>query len=250
MLYRDTILLTKKFTKVHLGTLLDQYGPRVLSSLFGTVYYFQYPDDYKKTSALARGRPWYHINKSTGHLKKIYKKSNLRTTLKNELQKIEYNQDLQFLKNLRKIQYYNKKLYAKKYKYATTIQKYARRYIIIKSISKAKQFIKENIDLYEDPITAEPLNDPVIIEPDFKHGNYVIYNKFTISQMAKKHHCPVYTYFNPQTNSEEIMYYEITEKDVFNNTIYKSPYTRREFTMNEVVSLKYNLIYKFAKLLK
>ena len=250
MLYRDTILLTKKFTKVHLGTLLDQYGPEVLSSLFGTVYYFQYPDGYKKTSALTRGRPWYHINKSTGFLKKIYKKTNLRVSLNKELQLIEYNQDLQFLENLRKIQYYYKKVYAKKNEHATIIQKYVRRYIIIQSIRKAKQLILEDINLYEDPITTEPLNDPVIIIPDFKDGNYIIYNRFTISQMAKKSRQPVYTFFNVETYNDEICYYEIIEKDIFNNTIYKSPYTRREFTMNDVVSLKHNMIYKFAKLLK
>ena len=66
--------------------------------------------------------------------------------------------------------------------------------------------------------------------------------------MAKKIRQPVYSYFNIVLNREEIMYYEIVQKDIFNNTIYTSPYTRREFTMDDVVSIRNNMIYKFAKL--
>jgi hypothetical protein len=259
MLTRDTILLTRKFTKIHLGTLLDNYGPYVLAKLIPTAYIF-----YHEKSAVAHkmsrkvlnagsrnmlnGRPLHHINKSTGYLKTMYKKYPLLKTLTMELANIErFYPAKRVCDAIILIQYYIKRNSTKRNKSAITIQKYVRRFITNVCKIKAQRMIDESIDFTCDCITTEPLNDPCIILPDYNNGNCVIYNKSSIIQMAKTYNIPVFTYFNENTQTEEYIYRTIIERDIFHNVIYRSPYTRREFIMNEVLPLKQNLIYKFGK---
>ena len=258
-LSRDSILLTRKYTRIHLGTLLDNYGAKLLVKMIPSVYFFHHerilnhlPINNKARIAGTRnmhnGRPLHHLNKTTGNLKSKYKGKELRKTLLSEFSIIEtyepypkFNQKIDILqRNIRKI-------YHIKTSYAILIQKYVRRFLVNNAIKKAKQMVNEKIDFLYDSITTERLYDPCIILPDFHNGNFVIYNKSTIHKMMKTYNIPIYSYFNENTQNDEYIYRTIIERDIFHNTIYKSPYTRREFTMNDVISLKNSLVYIFGK---
>ena len=246
---RNTILLTKAFTKIHLGTLLDTYGPTLLAKMIPSVYTFQYPYHFKLAQQnLKNGRPWHHLNKTSGKLKAKFKNTNLRKQLIVEFCDIETQICAIDINKISKtIQNVYRKIFTKKTNAALCIQKHVRRFLVRRCIYKAKIMIKENIDLCYDNITAEKLVDPCIIYPDYVDGNFVIYNKSTIHKLAKTQSYPLFTYIDEYTGQEHITYRYIVQKDIFHNTIYTSPYTRREFTIHDVVSLKNNMLYNIAR---
>jgi hypothetical protein len=196
------------------------------------------------------GRPLHHINKSSGYLKTKYKKLPLLEILTKELACIEqFYPAKQVCDSIIQIQYYLRRNYRKRTRCAICIQKYVRRFITNVCKIKAQRLVNEGIDFANDCITTEQLVDPCIILPDFNNGNYVIYNKSSILQMAKTNTIPVYTYYNAYTQTEELFYRTIVERDEFENVVYKSPYTRREFILNDVLSLKNNIVYKLGKVI-
>lgn len=258
VLTRDSVLLTKNYSRIHLGTLLDNYGAELVSKMIPSVYIFYHEQNRfqpyrnsKVCNAMTRniynGRPLHHINKNTGYLKSKYKKS-LQNILKQELALIEYGlPHPRFTKSVHCIQRFIKQKYSIKNHSAIIIQKYIRRYLVKIAKSKAIKMINENVDFVNDCITTEVLTDPCIILPDFRNGNFVIYNKSTIQKMEIVEKVPLFSYFNEISNSEEIIYrYDIVKYDVFHNKLYKSPFTRTEFTRHEVMDLNNNLIYKFG----
>ena len=245
---RDDVLLTRKYTKIHLGTLLDNYGPELLAAMIPSVYKFQYPSDYPNTRNWENGRPWYHLNKSTGQLSKKYKGTNLRKCLVNDLSKIKkYKPNAKLLRSVQLIQKNARKQYIKKYIAAVIIQKYARRFYVKICKRKALLMINEGVDFSSDVITTEPLCNPYIILPDYNAGNCVFYNQSTIGKMAKTQEIPVFTYLNELTHQEEMIYRYVIERDALGNILYKSPFTRNDFTMHDVLSLKQNLIFEFGQ---
>ena len=252
-LTRDSVLLTRKFTKIHLGTLIDNYGVELLVKMIPSVYRFNHENDYFEIVGLRNrknGRPFHHINQKTGHLKLKYKGKDLRQTLIYELQTLKrYNPLPTFIRCVCILQYHCKKMYMKKEKNCIYIQKNVRRFITRIAKEKAQRMIREDIDFLVDSITLDSLHDPCIICPDFENGNYIIYNRSTIRKMEKVSRIPIFSYYNELTQNEETMYRYVVERDNYCNTIYKSPYTRNEFIMEDVLSLKDNLVFKFGQLL-
>ena len=245
---RETIMLTQRFTKIHLGTLIDNYGPELIAGMIPKVYRFQYPMWHSAARNWENGRPWHHVNKTTGLLRKKYKGTNLKKVLVAELSQIgQCNFNAQFMYNIRTLQRFMKQKYKQRYNAAVLIQKYVRRYYVRLCKMKAQQMIDENIDFATDIITTEKLIRPCVILPDYKQGNFVFYNKSTIDKMVKSQKIPVFTYLNELTMEEELVYRHIVEKDIFGNLLYKSPFTRIDFTKEDVLDLKNNLIFQFGQ---
>lgn len=260
-LSRDSILLTRKYTRVHLGTLLDNYGAHLLVKMIPSVYIFYHerklthlPFSNKARIAGTRnmhnGRPLHHLNKCTGNLKSKYKGKELRKTLLSEFIFIETNEPCpKFNQKINLLQRNFRKIYKIKTLNAILIQKYMRRFHVKNCKMKAIQMINEGIDFESDIITTDSLVNPCIILPDYNNGNCVFYNQSTIGKMAKSNRIPIYSYFNELIQEEEFIYRYIIEKDVFGKILYKSPFTRIDFTMNDVLSLRNNLIFKFGQLI-
>ena len=249
VLCRDTVMLTRNCTMIHLGTLLDNYGPNLLSKMIPSVYTFYYiPKTETKIVSNARkrnienGRPLHHINKSNGYLKSKYKKLALRRALVCEFSEIETcTPTLKFTNSVRLIQCIMRRLYTKRHNSAIIIQKYARRYIVNVCKMKALAMIKYGINFEHDSITLEALTDPCIILSDFLTGNRIFYNRSTIKKMQKIEEIPIFTYFNTLTQREENFYNYVV------HDIYISPYTRREFTKDEIISVKNDMTFRFGQ---
>lgn len=256
---RDDVLLTRKYTKIHLGTLLDNYGPELLAAMIPSVYTFQYPEIIQRMGNHTttyknilrnwkNGRPWTHVSKTSGVLKKNYKGTNLKKILIQDFKKIERClPSIHLNKNIQIIQKIFRRKFQEKTFSAVIIQKYARRFYVKLCKSKALQMIREGVDFSVDVITTEPLVNPCVILPDYNNGNCVFYNKCTIEKMIKSSNIPVFTYLNELTQQEEMIYRYVIERDMFGNILYKSPFTRNDFTMNDVLSLKQNLIFDFGQ---
>ena len=251
-LSRDTLMMSTNLNTFSLGELLDNYGAETLVKMIPSCYIFYYKYDKHINTRAKRnwgnGRPLHHINKTSGQLKKQYKQIVFRKQLLTEILSINCNFPNPYVLNaIIKIQRTFKHLHNCKVNYVITLQKYARRYFVKSAYIKAKIMIYEDIDFLTDSITTEDITDPCIILPDYAEGNFIIYNRSTLRNMQIDNKYPLYSYFDEITNSEEIVYRYITKRDIFNNILYKSPYTRREFTMEDVLNLKTNLIYKFGK---
>ena len=254
-LSRDSILLTRKYTRIHLGTLLDVYGAQLLVKMIPSVYIFHNEGINNKakkivTRNMHNGRPLHHLNKTTGNLKFKYKRKELRKTLLNEFSIIEtYEPCSKFNQKINLLQRNIRKIYQIKTLNAILIQKYMRRFHVKNCKMKAIQMINEGIDFESDIITTDSLVNPCIILPDFNNGNCVFYNQSTIGKMAKSSKIPIESYFNELIQEEVIIYQYIIEKDVFGKILYKSPFTRIDFTMDDVMSVRNNLIFKFGQLI-
>jgi hypothetical protein len=107
--------------------------------------------------------------------------------------------------------------------------------------------VNEGIDFTNDTITTEKLYDPCIIEPDYINGNFVLYNLSTVHKMVKTYDLPIYSIFNELTQQDNIIYRTIIERDTLNRAIFKSPFTRREFTINDVIPIRKNYIFIFGQ---
>tara|TARA_B110000977_G_scaffold191571_1_gene263894 strand:- start:13671 stop:14477 length:807 start_codon:yes stop_codon:yes gene_type:complete len=252
-------MITRKNSKIHLGTLLDNYGAELLIKMIPTIYtFYEDMDRYlffkmklKVRNAINRnlssGRPLRHVNKSTGYLKAKYKTKSIQKSLLEDFVLIPtWLPSPKFIKSVYVIQKQIRKYYNKRKNKAIILQKYARRLIVFQSKRKAQRMIIEGLDFASDCITAELLKDPCVILPDFSCGNFVFYNKSTICKLMKTYKVPVHVFFNETTQEEEIFYHHVIERDAFQNILYKSPYTRQNFTMHDVTFLKSNLVYKFG----
>ena len=258
MLSRDTIMLTKAGTKIHLGTLIDNYGSKLLTKMIPSVYIFYHePCNIKVKTQKARnagcrnmcnGRPLHHISKTTGYLKNKYKKLSIQKALLEDfIHIIRFKPTQRFIDSVYIIQNFIRNKYKYLERNAIIIQKYVKRFLINICKNKALIMLNEGIDFTIDSITTENLYDPCIIEPDYTNGNFVLYNLSTIHKMVKTYDVPIYSIFNEITQEDEIFYRTFIERDYKNRAIFKSPYTRREFTMNDIISIKNNYIFIFGQ---
>lgn len=254
-LSRDTILITHNYTKVHLGTLIDNYGPEVTAKMIPSVYLFNhnYATEGNKTKLknLKNGRPLHHLNKLTGTIKVSYKNKPFRKALYDDLKYIRRQTPSSILLNkVKTIQRYYKQRYFNFLNHVILIQSYMRRYYVILCKKRALQMIEHSIDFCNDSITTEPLYEPYIIISDFENGNFMIYNRLTLYKFEKYEKIPIYSYIQADTDQEVIVYRNKYFYDNNHNKIYKSPYTRREFTMKDVKNIKHSLIFRFGQSLQ
>ena len=245
---RDDVLLTQKFTKVHLGTLLDNYGIVLLAKMIPSVYKFNYQINRLNSRNWNNGRPQHHLNKSTGKLSKKFKGTNLRKCLVIDFSRIKKcESNLKLMQSVKCIQRHIRKIYIKRYNAAVCIQKYMRKFYVKICKENAILMIEKGVDFMNDIITTEPLINPCIILPDFYQGNCVFYNESTIQKFVKTQKIAIFTYFNAYVDEEEIFYRHVMERDVLGNVLYKSPFTRADFIMDDVILLKNNILFKFGK---
>ena len=242
---RNTIVLTANNTKIHLGTILDYYGPLISSKLFPKVYQFQHQITGKRSN-----RPINHFTKKNT-VKKIYKKRNFHKQLYADFSKIDVAWGMQWLFENR-LSFFQKK-YKRYFKYKTKnaiiIQKYARRILVKNAIKKAQSYISQGIEFEIDCITQEPIKIPVIIKPDYENGNITIYNLSTIFNCQKLTITPVYEVIDPVTEDITTYSYELPVLNDNLEELYTSPMTRREVTFRQLSFLYNCLWYQIGLLL-
>ena len=230
---RDTIILTRNYNKVHLGTVLDYYGPKITSRLFPNIYMFQ-----SNRFGKARTRPDLHYCKN-GRIKKKYIDSKkIKQYIQKDLENIERYDEIQkiFEKNLIKLQRNVREMFQRKEKAAIIIQKNTRKFIVRCSIEKAKEYINNGVNFIEDSITCEQINFPYIIKSDFEAKARQIYDYYTVQYFKKMVRIPYYV-----NEFEEIVYIER-----FFGT-YLSPYTRKEFKVDNFEYVGNKLWYIFGR---
>lgn len=246
-----------KLTKIdnssthELGSLLDTYGPDILSKLIGKVYIFQYKYSCNGMfkANITRGRPIHHLNKVNGKLKYKYKNTKLREILCDEFSAIPSNRDNKLVSAVNKIKKAYLKHISNRSLYATLIQKYIRGFLTRKAYFDAKNMIDEGLNFLEDVITCDTLKDPVVIFTDWDIGNKFIYDFQTIENFLKIKKEPVYWYTST-TSETQYIYRYIYEVDIFGNKLFKSPMTRKEFTINDIVPVKEKLWYRVGSALQ
>lgn len=246
---RNTILLDDNMTQIQLGRLLDEYGAQELVRMIPKVYKFQYPKDFKKYGRnWSGGRPFHHLNQNTGCLKKNYRGTELRKIILNEIYSLQvYSVQSDISQKVVWLQRAVRKKLEIKHTHAAVIQKYIRRFLVSLAFKKAKQLIDDCVDFDRDCITYDSLTEPCIIRPDYMKGNFVIYNKSTIEKLTKTSLVPAYFFYDSETNQERLVQYRIVERDIFQNIIYESPFTRIQFTRHDVTSLDNNLIFQIGR---
>lgn len=236
---RNTIVLTKNYTKLHLGTILDYYGPYTTSKLFPTVLQFQNNDKREP-------RPWYQYTKN-GRVKAAFKYKKIYKTLLDDFSKIPVSWGIQSIfENRLKIAQSNvKRGYRIKACAATVLQKYARRWYVLNEKKKAAKYITDGADFLNDCISTEPLRIPVCIKPDYNAGNVNFYNMDTILKLAKMSKIPMYSVV--ENDVEYLVEYEFPITNEKDQTIFVSPMTRCEFVFEEVDFLQNHLWFRLGR---
>jgi hypothetical protein len=235
---RNTIVLTKNYTKLHLGTILDYYGPHTSAKLFPTVLQFQ-------NDAKMQPRPWYQYTKN-GRVKAVFKNKKIYQTLETEFEKIPVSWGIQYIFEigLKIAQRKVKNDFKQKNCAAIILQKYVQRWHVLKQKEIAKKFITEGTDFLTDCISADSLKIPVCIKPDFKAGNVNFYNLDTVLKLAKMKRIPMYTII--ENDMEYLVEYEMPVLNQSDNPVFVSPMTRREFVYEDVEFLQNRLWFRLG----
>jgi hypothetical protein len=133
-------------------------------------------------------------------------------------------------------------------KHVITIQKYARRFLIVNHMSIARTLIERNVEFEVDSITCERLEEPVLIASDWIEGSRVIYNDSTLKKCACIDETELYYYID-ETGIEQMdtKTKYVCTKDGFR--IYKSPFTRNYFTSLDIHYISHTRWFIFANLI-
>jgi hypothetical protein len=132
---------------------------------------------------------------------------------------------------------------------ATVIQKYTRRFLVKRGIHTAKTLIEEGVDFHTDFITTESICMPVIILSDWECGTKIIYNHSTIAKCALTEDIPVFYYLDQNNEQQECTKseYIYSESGLI---LYSSPFTRKQFTLDNLSYIQDTKWYIFGKLLQ
>jgi len=209
-----------------LGALLDQFGAVFVAQNFGYkgLYIFDergYDIYSKPRSCIAgviRGRHWSHFTKD-GRVKKQYK-TKTRTIFKSlmmDFARIWHVQCRHIIAC------------------ANVIKRYYRRYRgrLLRRCMRA--LVANNSDVMHDAITLEELHSPCTIRGDLQGGNVTVYNTSTLKRCKLYKERPLY-YITDEHGVETLYSARYRVKTCSGLYIYKSPMTRREFTVNDIIS--------------
>lgn len=250
----ESVLVNKKGCEFDLFTLKNKYSAKVLASLMGIEYFFKYPTknmNRKCFHHFSRGRPYWHLKKD-GTIKTFYKNKTLKYLLELEFNKIGCKTSVFVKRAINIIEKNASKFIKKQTQTILIIQKIWRGAFVRMQIKKAKFDVSNGVDFLVDIISQNTIYQPLIIINDFKNGNKVIYDKTTILSLVKTTKIPLLTFFNQETNQEEIHYMNVpvSSPSGYGYT-YVSPFTRHEFdlydgTKNIIKSIYFNVGRKLS----
>jgi hypothetical protein len=231
-----------------LGDAIYAFGKKNIPFLAGNVFIFYTKNIPNKLfqSALNRGRPPHHIKKTDGKIKKIYKTKGKIQSIQFEIHHLSEDK----IHKLRSGVLYIERLYSdylkNKLKNIIIIQKNVRTFLIKINIKIARKLLQDGVNFNEDPITSDIINDPVIILPDWLNNNTFIYNTATIHKLLVIEEKSLYFLLDEDDNTQ-FYYRSIIQKDIFNNNLYKSPMTRKLFTLFDLKNIKETSWFKIGK---
>jgi hypothetical protein len=249
---RETLIQNVRSRLVYkLGTALDLLGKNGVADLAGkSLRFYTTNKNCKYTSALNRGRPFHHLCKSTGNVKKKYRKNKIKQQLLYEFSSITVYDSMLAKQLVNKLERLYKIRILKRNKAATIIQKNIRKYIVQKAVRDAQSLIDEGVDLIDDPITCDRINKPVVIYTDWVKGNKVIYDVTTVANFIHFEKVPIHWYPSASTNEQEYIYRYVVETDSQGNMYYKSPMTRDKFIMHDVIPVSHTLWFTIGQCLQ
>ena len=246
------MLISYRNQEQSLGELLDFFGPIFVAQQLGNQMHYVYDArslahaPYLMKANVRRGRPLHHLDKSSGRVKKRFQHIMFRKQLYCELVLLcdECHTYVQVAAQI--ITEHAKQFIKYKHNMATVLQKYARRWLVQKEMQLALHIEQKGIDVEEDVITCEPINTPVVIACDWDAGNQYVYDYNTIINCVMYEKQPLYVYVN-DAGDEHIVYEQRLHRNTAGLLLFKSPMTRKEFTMNEVRFIQHTLWYKLCK---
>lgn len=223
---RSSVVVHRYGGATTLGTLLDQFGAVFVAQNFGCkgLYLFDecgHDICSRPRSCIAgviRGRHWSHFTKD-GRVKKQYK-TRARTifeSLMMDFARVWHVQCRHIVAC------------------ANVIKRHYRRYRgrLLRRYMGA--LIASSADVMHDAITLEELHSPCMIRGDVRGGNVTVYNMSTLKRCKLYRERPLY-YITDEHGVETLYSVRCRVKTCSGLYIYKSPMTRREFTVYDIIS--------------
>jgi hypothetical protein len=230
---RDSLVCHRSGYITNLGYLLDLYGPDFVSRNFGCqqIYLFVFDEKLPRTicDGVVRGRHPCHYTKNGARVKHFYKRRSVGESLRHDFRNIAF-ETRQYVYNA-----------------CAVIQRCFRKWYGRGSMKLAKLVLKHNVDLFVDIITCEPLIYPCVISQDFCNRSFVMYNCKTLLNCPYTKSLPVYVDEDPETGQEFVEFREYQVHNAHGTPIYKSPFTGRFFSANNIQYVGNTLWYTIAK---